>query len=238
MKHVVRGSLILLTALSAVAFAQQGGLQPGEYLDGGGGVLVIKGGTATGLPFDLQTVGANRHSCSVQGSIGKNGQAVVKEDGETCTIGFAAKPDGVDVQVKGECHRFCGARATLDGMFYKPPAGCERAAVRKTRTQFKQLYDKKAYADARAALEPIITKCQKTLDLDSDGRIRNDLAITQYHLGDSAGCRKTLEPLAEEAGKTDAKLREDYPPSDAEMFIAVARMTRTNLKLCQSSKKP
>jgi len=88
--------------LGAVALAQQGGLQPGEYLDGSGGTLVIKPAKGAGLPFELQTVGANRHSCSAQGSIGKNGLAVLKEDGETCTIAFASKSDGVDVQVKGE----------------------------------------------------------------------------------------------------------------------------------------
>ena len=229
---------VLLAVLGSFAIAQQGGLQPGEYLDGSGGSLVIKAPKGGALPFELQTFGGNRHTCNADGSIGKNGQAVLKEDGETCTLVFAAKADGIDVQVKGPCNRFCGARATLDGMFYKPTAGCERTAVRKTRTDFKQLYDKKAYAQARSTLEPVLTKCTKTLDLESDGRIRNDLAITLYHLGDSAACLKVLDPLKEDAAKSDAKIREDLPPSDADMLIPVARATRTNLKLCQGSKKP
>src|SRR6185295_18435711 len=104
MKRLVGG--VLLAALGAVALAQQGGLQPGEYLDGSGGSLVIKAAKGGGLPFELQTVGANRHSCSAQGSVGKNGQAVVKEDNETCTLVFTSKADGIDVQVKGECRAF------------------------------------------------------------------------------------------------------------------------------------
>ena len=106
--------------------------------------------------------------------------------------------------------------------------------MRKTRAEFKRLYDKKAYPDARSTLEPVLTKCKKTLDLDSDGWIRNDVAIALHHLGDAAACRQMLEPLSKDAAKTDAAIREDMQPSDGDSAIRIARATRTNLKLCQS----
>ena len=67
--------------------------------------------------------------------------------------------------------------------------------------------------------------------------MRNDLAITQYRLGDRAGCLKTLQPLAEDAAKTDAQLKDDFPPSDWDMFRRVVGATRANLKLCKSAAK-
>ena len=222
-------------AVSAVAFAQQSALQPGEYLDGRGGYLQIKPGKGGNLAFTIHTVGMNMHICDVDGQIGKNGQAVVKPDGDnvTCTVYFTSKADGIDVSLKKECPGFCGARASFDGMFLKPAAGCDRAGVRKARADFKRLYDKKAFADARTTLQPVLDRCIKTLDSGEEGWIRNDLAITLHRLGDPAACRKTLEPLAEEAAKTDAKIQEDYPPADADAVVKIARATRTNLKLCQ-----
>jgi len=227
-------ALLSFVAIPGAAIGQTA-LQPGEYLDGRGGYLTIKPGSGGNLPFTIHTVGMNMHTCDVDGQIGKNGQAIVKPDGEntTCTVYFTQKADGIDVSLKKECGGFCGARASFDGMFLKPAAGCDRAGVRKARTAFKRLYDKKAYAEARTTLEPVLSRCTKTLDSDEEGWVRNDLAITLLRLGDPATCRKTLEPLAEDAAKTDAKIKEELPPSDAERVVRIARATRTNLKLCQ-----
>ena len=71
------------------------------------------------------------------------------------------------------------------------------------------------------------------LELNDQAWIRNDLALTQLRLGDAAACRKTLEPLAQDASKSDASIREDYPGFEADAQIRLARATRTNLKLCQ-----
>jgi len=227
--------LVSLVVVPVLALAQQGALQPGEYLDGRGGYLLIKPPSGGNLPFTIHTVGMNMHTCDVEGRIGKNGQAILKPDGETytCTVSFTAKPDGVEVSLKTPCGGYCGARAQFDGMFLKPAAGCDRAGVRKARADFKRHYDKKAFAEARTTLEPVLDRCIKTLGSNDEGWIRNDLAITLHRLGDSAACRKTLEPLAEDAAMTDAKIREDYPPADADAVLRVARATRTNLKLCQ-----
>ena len=230
-------ALLIVLAAPGLAFAQ-GAIQPGEYLDGSGGYLVIKPASAGSLPFTLHTVGGNKHVCDAQGTIGKNGQAVLKtDDNVACTLDFAAKPEGVEVSLKKMCSGFCGARASLDGMFLKPATGCDRAGVRMSRAEFKKLYDKKAYAEARSVLEPVLKRCSKTLDSREDGWIRNDLGLTFARLGDAAACRKTLEPLAEDAGKTDAKIREELPPNEADTLIRIARAARTNLKLCDAKGK-
>ncbi len=64
--------------------------------------------------------------------------------------------------------------------------------------------------------------------------IRNDLAVTLYHLHDRAACLSVLEPLAEDASKTDAAIRENYPPTDADDYLPLIKAARTNLKLCKA----
>ena len=38
--------------------------------------------------------------------------------------------------------------------------------------------------------------------------------------------------LAADAARKDAQIREDYAPTDAEIYLPVVRAARTNLKLC------
>lgn len=223
---------LALAAVTGAAWAQQQGpFQPGEYLDRLGGYLIIKPGSGGTNAFTLHTTGQNFSACNAQGVIQKNRQAVLKDDGITCTLYFGQKSDGIEIDLKDTCNAFCGVGATLDGMYVKAEPGCERAAVRKTRDEFKRLYDKKAFADARAALEPVLTRCGKTLDNDADGWVRNDLAVTYRHLGDAAACRKVLEPLAAEAAKPDPPVKELL--SRERESLRIVRATRTNLKLCQ-----
>jgi len=229
---------LTLVALAGPAGAQQSALQPGEYLDGSGGYLIINPAKAGSLPFEIQTIGPNRHGCQADGVIGKDLQAVLKPDGAApCILAFAPKSDRIEVTVKTVCSAYCGARASLDGMYFKPAPGCDRAGVRKSHAEFKRLYDKKAYREARAALEPVLTRCSNTLDDNEDGWMRNDLAITFLRLGDRAACRRALEPLAKDAAKSDASIREELLPADARRLIPIMQATRTNLKLCQAPGK-
>ena len=59
------------------------------------------------------------------------------------------------------------------------------------------------------------------------------LALTQYHLGRLADCRKTLAPLAEDAARSDDDLQRDLFPNDFAETLPIVRATRHNLKLCE-----
>jgi hypothetical protein len=219
-----------------LAHAQKG-LDAGEYLDGSGGYLILKPGKG-GTAFSLHTVGGNRHSCDAQGTIGANNVAILKPDPQTtCTLRFVPQPNGVQVEVKDTCPAYCGARASLDGTYLKPDAGCDRAGVKKSRAEFKKLYDQRSYGEARKVLEPVVKRCQKFVEDRDDGWMRNDLALTLHKLGDAAECRKTLEPLAAMAAKSDSAVREDLPPNEADAMTSMIRATRTNLKLCAQAAK-
>ncbi|MFM9923453.1 hypothetical protein VLK31_10725 [Variovorax sp. H27-G14] len=201
----------------------------GDYIyERGSGQLRVK---ADGH-FDITTIGPNAHTCELDGAIVR-GKA--KIDDTACVVSFAVNADKVQVSTNGadQCRDNCGVRASFEGTYTRPAPGCTDKAVATTRQTFKRQYDAKDYAAARSTLAPVLSGCDATLDWITKGWLRNDLALTQFKLGDRAGCLKTLQPLAEDAALTDDGVKENYPPADADIYLPVVRASRTNLKLCR-----
>lgn len=228
--------LALLAFLPGLALAQA----PGEYVtEGGWGTLVIGAAKGGANPFKIDALGSNMHVCGLEGEI-RGGKATLEGDEpkKPCIVTFKSTPAGIEVKgTEGACGQYCGMRAQFEGTYVKPPKGCAASEFGATRKAFKRQYDAKKYDEARALLEPAFAACGKLLWWIDEAWVRNDLAITQYRLGDRAGCLKTLQPLAEDAAKTDAQLKDDFPPSDWDLYRRVVGATRANLKLCKSAAK-
>ncbi len=243
-RQPIHASVIALFAafaalvVSAPTVAQQPAttIAPGEYVsEGGAGHLTLKPGKAGALNFAISSTGDNGHACSLEGEL-RNGRAKLEgvDDKKPCIVTMKMTPGGIDVKGGPDdaCLIHCGARATFEMVYFQPAAACTASAVAATRKAFKQRYDGKQFAEARALLEPMLKTCDRSLFWLEKGRVRNDLAVTLHKLGDTATCRAVLQPLAEDAKMTDAGVRENYPPSDADMYLPIVRATRTNLKLC------
>ncbi len=224
-----------LLAGTCLAHAQ---LKPGEYVfeHGRSGVLRIAPGAGDALKFHLSTVGSNFHTCELEGVIRK-GEARMEDsahDKLPCIVTFKPAADGVVVASRHErtCNAYCGMRAHFEGTYLLPPPHCAPGEVRRTRTAFKALFDKKQYAQARATLTPVVQKCSALLSDYDEAWVRNDLALTQHRAGDNAACRETLLRWVDLARQSDDAIKNGYPPSDAEEMLRIARATRYNLKLC------
>lgn len=232
-------SMLGLALLLPCALAAE--LPAGEYQgDHGSGTLKIAPSKGKGQAFDLSSYGANGHSCGLDGTI-INGQAKLDTGtkGEDCVVTFVRKSDGsIEVDHSDAsaqyCRVFCGMRADFTGNYAMAPASCQIAAVKKSRKEFKRLYDQKAYAAALATLQPVVQQCSNYLRDWEDGWIRNDVALAQFKAGQPQACLQTLQPLAQEAAMSNAQLQEQYSPVDADNHISVAKATRTNLKLCRT----
>lgn len=214
---------------------------PGEYItEEGWGTLTIIRGQDGGLTFVIDTVGANAHTCDLEGDI-RNGMTVLESNDEhtPCVVSFLPKGDDIEVNANHSdaCRTYCGMRASFEGLYLKPAPGCDAKSRRETSDRFKRLYDDKAYAKARAVLEPMLKNCARTLDWIERGWLRNDLAVTLYHLGEAAACLNTLQPLAGDAAETDEAIRARYPPTDADNYLPIVQAARTNIKLCQKRAK-
>ena len=221
-RRVFAAALLLSAPLAAHAQ-----IKPGEYIDTSGyGVLSVTG-SGGALKFEIEVVGANFHTCNLSGVI-RN------------IVTFKPTKGGIAVGSKHgrACSTYCGMRAAFEGEYVAPPAGCETRAVRNTRDRFKAAYDKKQYAEARTLLTPIANKCYAVLSRFAQGWVSNDLAITQYRVGDNAACRASLKPWLELAQTSDAEIKDGYPPSDAEEMLRLAKATRANLNICGAPVMP
>lgn len=240
MKIIFPLALASFISLSLPATAQTVSLEAGGYVtEKGWGDLVIKPDKGGAQQFAISTIGSNAHTCTLEGEI-RNGKAIL-ESGEAkpCVVSFTPKGKDIEVgsQTMEQCRYNCGMRAGFAGLYLKPPATCTAQAQKKIRNQFKRLYDKKSFVEARDTLDPLLTDCGRFLFWLEEAWIRNDMAITLHKLGDFPGCQAVLRPLAADAALSDEELKQNYAPSDAASYLSAIKATRTNLRLCKASGK-
>jgi hypothetical protein len=181
--------------------------------------------------FKIETIGSNAHTCELDGVI-LNGKS--KLENSTCEVSFKANGQDVEVATNeaAACSNFCGARAWFNGLYKRPPPSCTSKSIAGSRRNFKREYVAKNYAAALVVISPIATQCNQFLHWIDSAWVLNDLALTQFKLGDRAACIKTLQVLAPDAAKSDKEITESYPPSDSEAYLPAVQATRTNLRLC------
>jgi hypothetical protein len=230
-----------LAATLACARSEAQTLAPGEYVSpGGSGVLTLRREADKRLLFELETVGGNGHTCSLDGEI-RNGRTVVSTsdapDPAACVVRFVASGNGIDVTTNDadSCRSFCGARASFVARYLRAAPGCDSLSRGATNAEFKRLYDSRAYREAQQQAGRL-ERCTATMDRVERGRLLNDLAITQYHLGLFEACVRTLQPLADDAAMPNDTLQASMPPADYDHYLPIVESTRTNLRLCKSSK--
>lgn len=223
-----------------IALAQAENIKPGRYvIEGGGGHLDIQSPKGKTFPFKIMIVGPNLHTCDLEGNI-KSNRAILPglETDKACTIKFSPSAGMIKVIAEyTDCSGYCGMRAWFGGNYILPSSQCRSSSIEKTHEQFDKLYRAKSYTEALSKLMPVISACNKTLHWMDIGAIRNDIAITQYHLGQLDECKKTLEPVLEYAHKDEDQLRENLPPGDFDSFLPIAKATWHNKKLCDGTAK-
>lgn len=239
----VAGALLLSVRIEAATPVP---VQPGEYVtEGGWGTLTVKRGKEGAMSFSIEALAGNGHSCSLDGTI-RDGVARLPalDEGKPCVVEFRAKTIGtggkllgIEVQERSEpqlCRYFCGARADFNGAYLTPPRGCRPSTIKDSRRAFIEAYQRKEYARAESWLAPLMVNCAQVIEPLSTYNIRNDLAITYYHLGERAACLRMLGPMSAILNASVAKIQGDYPPTDADNLLAVRKAGLTNRALCES----
>lgn len=225
----------------AVPAAAQPQVRAGEYLTHEAwGHLSIKGLPGGKLAFAIETVGINGHMCDFDGLI-KEGAVVVNPAyaDPGCVVTF--KPQGNLIEVVADnsaCRHYCGARAGFTGIYYLPPEGCKADQQIHRRAEFLRHYRTKNYARALVLLEGFYSQCKDFLHwlTEIDG-VRNDLAITQFHLGRHSDCLQTLATTRAGPFKNESQMQEKtfMAPSDLETYLPTAQQIWHNQKLCSKS---
>ena len=224
-------SLVMLTSMPAIS--QEQTLEKGEYLTETGSGRLIISGQKNKLFFSISTVGANGHVCDLSGEIRGN-RAVLPEDEHVepvCAIKFDKKGDVISVLPSDSCHDlYCGMRAYFGGNYFQPNKGCSSMEQGNRYEAFKALYDKRSYALALKESQTLLNDCKKFTDWIGKDNLKNDIAITQYHLADKAGCLSTLKSIGADS------LEANLPPMETEIAASIVKAKNINLKLCKKLK--
>lgn len=240
--NVVRVLAIALLASSLQLALASEPLQPGEYVrsrDSGWLKLERRNG---GTFFLLESIGGNCHSCGVSGRVvGTLGEAEAAMFGTepepgVCRIRMTPSLEGRQIEVEPltehACRPHCGMRARLDGVYRKPPPRCTKAGQQQTRDRFLRHYRSRQYPQAVAVLRPMLDECGEFLNWIEADRVRNDLALAYRHAGSREQCAQTLGQTLASGHADEGALRNRLPPCDFDNYIATARATWHNLRLC------
>ena len=139
---------------------------PGRYVSKGDwGTLVVMRGDAGETRFQIDAMGGNCHICSLAGVI-KGTTGLVDDDGglkesERCKVSFKPEVGGFNVEplAAEPCRMYCGMRASFDGVYKIPPAGCQLKQQKARRSQFAALYKAKKYPEAQTVLSSLLAEC-------------------------------------------------------------------------------
>lgn len=242
MRLLLLSFLIFIRGFCLSCGAQATELLAGTYVrEYNSGSLVIKN-TKNGPEFHIESVGSNCHSCSVAGII-KEGIGYTEPgnpDDSNCRISFKGDSSSVNVEptLSEACRQYCGMRAYFNGIYKALPPACTVKSLQARRNKYLTLYKKRQFSEAVIAIESLLKQCASTFmdDVQTD-RIRNDLALTQYHSGDPLACQKTLSLTRASDFEDEAALRSQLPPCDFDNYISVAKATWHNQALCEKPAK-
>lgn len=138
----------------------------------------------------------------------------------------------MDAPDAAACRHFCGARAGFTGTYLLPSPNCTPKAKAAARRRFDDQYRAKSYEQASSTPVPLLNECAETLGWLESGRIRNDLAVAQFHAGKPDECLATLTPVLEMTTNNEEDLRNKLSPADFDSYLPIGKAAWTNAKLC------
>jgi len=228
--------ILLIAAVVATPAVMAQTPSPGDYVmppDGSLSVKVSKDGAST---FEIGVTGSNAHYCSLKGKIKDNIGYAESEDASDpqCSILFTSEQSGLKVSITtgSACGDFCGMNVWFEGTYIPLPTGCSSSELKTTRESFTTAYRSKDYSHAYDTLSSMFHQCRNFLDWKEIDSVRNDLAVTQYHLGHQEECIGILKDTIGATQTNIEKLKSSLPPSDFEYYLPVAKATWYNLKIC------
>jgi hypothetical protein len=236
---MTRRFLLLALSLFLVS-AKAADPRPGKYiLDKDTGTLDIRRDARGVLVFEIQTIGANCHTCEVSGVIRNGVGSAGSLPEERCDIAFKGDGGGLELVpiTDDTCRAYCGARASFEGTYRIPPPSCTVSSRQTRNKEFLVLYRAHRYIEAAAMLEAHASQCKEFMSWIEIDQLRNDLALAHYHSGAYAQCIATLNTTTAGGFKDETELKNTLPPCDFDNYSEIAKSTWFNKKMCLKAMK-
>lgn len=227
----MRFSSPLWLAACAMAATLQAGAAPVDYgTERGWGLLTLDRAART---FAISAVGANAHTCDVQGRLG--GAKLNEGSAEACRITFTEGRGGriavaATPATEEACRQFCGMRAYFDGDYEPLPAACRPDALRQQHARGLADYRAKRFDAALQAWGAGLAACERLMDRFGVWGWRNDMAIAAHRLGRHADCIQWSQAVLDEAAPID------FAPTDADTAAPLLKAARFNLGQCRQAR--
>lgn len=221
----------LWLAAGALAATLQAGAAPADYgTERGWGSLTLDRAART---FAISTVGANAHTCELQGRL--SGAKLNEGTADSCRITLTEGRDGriivAATQATEEaCRQFCGMRAYFDGDYLPLPAACRPDALRQQHARGLADYRAKRFDAALQTWGAGLAACERLMNRFGVWGWRNDMAIAAHRLGRHADCIQWSQAVLDEAAPID------FPPTDADTAAPLLKAARFNLGQCRQAR--
>ena len=234
MKIEIYFYLVIILIGTSISYAGTT-ILPGVYeTEGGWGTVTIKNNQ-----FKISTMGENGHTCNLAGKIiGTKGITTEEYSSDACKIIFEAQSSTIEIKIDTDdaCRAYCGARADFTGKYYIPASECAIKSRKERRKDFLKFYTEKQYITAYEKLSTLNLECGNFFNWIEKDQIKNDLAVTLFHIENKNECLNVLKTTLGWEQKTVEDLQNYLPPTDYEIYLPVAKATWNNIKLCQKLK--
>lgn len=181
--------------------------------------------------FELLAMGANGHSCTLDGP--RNG--VRGDAGEGCEVQFTPLPGGqlkvapAAATMDAACRMFCGMRAGFEGIYHPMPAGCSDDERTARREAGLNAYRAGRHGEAAARWAALAEACGPYLHWTEADPLSNDRAVAAYHLGRFDECVALSRPVADDER---LQMYHQTAPTDYDVLLPLHRAARFNLQRC------
>lgn len=245
-KQGIRALLLAGLMLPVLGIAQPVAPANGHYATQPGWAELVVSFDGSQRRFVLDSHQGNGRSCSLDGAIQVSTGKVIAHTTQpgmpVCQLQLVAEGNGWRSEVLdvAACRQHCGLQARLAAHFHPLPDACRWSAREQVRASFRQHYSRREYAQALQVLEQLQRQCGGFIDWLEADAIANDLAITQFRLGQPAQCLRTLEKTRVAGFSSEDQLdqlrsRLQLSRLEHQAYLPVARATLYNREKCQQA---
>ena len=181
--------------------------------------------------FEALAISASGNFCDVDGVYKSGGVVVASRECQFKLIPLANGGFKIDLPNDSGCDAFCGANVSISGEYKPVPPVCENQRFERSLAVYRSQYHQQQYEAAYQTFSKTLSLCKPFIDFLTHDKAASELSLSLKQLGRGPDCQNLLSQTRA-YGKTEAELKEYYPPVMFDSYIGTARTIWFNAKAC------